>query len=145
MPANHADVQHSFVLPKPVDQVFALFDPIAEKDWVPGWDPEPVHPPELSLHQASVFFLSRGEHREIWTVLRHDPKRHVAEYLATTPDHQQRWITVQCASVEGGTRVEVRYRVTALSDAGREALAQFDASFIRAWEAPVAAALGIGN
>lgn len=140
---SRKDVAHSFVVPKPVGQVFGLFDPIAEKEWVPGWDPQPVHPAELSLEVASVFHLERGDHKEIWTVLRHDPKMHVAEYLATTPDYQQRWITVECETVEGGTKVNVRYRVTALSDAGRKDLAEFDASYIRAWEAPVAAALGI--
>lgn len=143
MNANFADVRHSFVVDAPLDAVFALFDPIAERDWVPGWNPEPIHPPELSLDEASVFALQRGGRREIWTVLRHDPKRHVAEYLATAPGHQQRWITVACETVEDGTRVNVRYRVTALSPEGNEDLAQLDAAFIRAWEAPVAAALGI--
>lgn len=140
---TYADVRHEFVVARPVDEVFALFDPIAEKDWVPGWDPQPVHPAELSLDEASVFTLDRAQGREVWTILRHDPRANVAEYLATTPNYQQRWITVECETIDGGTLVKVRYRVTALSSAGRNDLAEFDESFIRSWEAPVAKALGI--
>lgn len=143
MTRSHAAARHQFVVQAPISRVFALFDPIAEKDWVDGWDPLPVHPAELSLDQGSVFFLERDGRREIWTVLRHDPQRHVAEYLATSPDHQQRWITVRCGKQKGGTRVDVQYRVTALSQDGIHALETFDASHIQAWEAPVARALGL--
>lgn len=138
-----ADARHQFVMPKPVDQVFALFDPIAERDWVPGWDPDPVYPDELSLEDGSVFFLERDGRRETWTVLRHDPENHVADYLVNSPDYQQRWISVECSETPEGTLVAVRYRVTALSPDGAADLAKFDTDFIREWEAPVAKALGL--
>lgn len=140
-----AAARHDFFMPRGIDEVFALFDPIAEKDWVPGWDPEPVHPAELSLEEGSVFFLQRPDNgaREIWTVLRHDPAEHQADYLATDPDHQQRWIRVNCVAEEGGTRVFVEYRVTALAESGREGFDDFGPDFIKAWEAPVAKALGV--
>lgn len=137
------EARHQFVVPKPVDQVFALFDPIAERDWVPGWDPDPVYPGELSLEEGSVFFLEREGRRETWTVLRHDPEKRRAEYLVNSPDYQQRWITVDCSETPEGTKVAVRYRVTALSPDGVADLAKFDTDFIRAWEAPVVQALGL--
>lgn len=136
-------VTHEFQVDAPTDPVFALFDPIAERDWVPGWEPQAVAPPELSCEPGSVFFLDREHGREIWTVLSHDPRRHVAEYLATTPDFQQRWITVKCSEADQSTRVSVSYRLTALSDAGQAALADFTEADLRAWEAPVRAALGL--
>lgn len=143
MSKRHAAVRHGFVVNAPIPKVFGLFDPIAEKAWVDGWDPTPVHPAELSLEGGSVFHLDRGGRREVWTVLRHDPNRHVAEYLATSPDYQQRWITVRCTDAIDGTRVDVEYRITALSEAGERDLATFDASHIQAWEAPVAKALAL--
>lgn len=144
MTASRVAARHHFLVPAPVARVFALFDPIAEKDWVDGWDPLPVHPQELSLEAGSVFFLDRDGRREVWTVLRHDPVAYVAEYLATTPDYQQRWITVRCTTEADGTRVDVEYRITGLSTEGRREMESFDASHIRHWEAPVAKALGLG-
>lgn len=138
-----AVARHQFVVPKPVDQVFGLFDPIAEKEWAAGWDPEPVYPAELSLEASSVFLLDRGDDKEVWTVLRHDPVAHVAEYLATSHNYQQRWITVKCETVAEGTRVDVEYRVTALSAEGVRDLGKYNSDYIKAWEEPVAKALGL--
>lgn len=142
---HRSTLAHQFHVAAPIDKVFGLFDPITEQDWVPGWNPIPVHPDTLSLEATSVFFLDREHGREIWTVLRHDPVTHVAEYLATTPEHQQRWITVNCHPETNGTRVDVEYRVTALSEQGRDALETLGNDFIRGWEAPVNAALGIAS
>src|SRR5690606_24110471 len=63
---NHAVIRHRFVVRKPVEQVFGLFDHIAEKDWAEGWEPIPVHPRTLALQEGSVFLLERDTHREIW-------------------------------------------------------------------------------
>lgn len=142
---SRANARADFYLAAPVDKAFGLLDPIAEKDWVPGWDPEPVHPPRLSLEEASVFFLDRSDGREaeIWTVIRHDPARHEAVYLATAPGHQQRWIQVHCRAEDGGTRVFVEYRITALSEQGREDFDSVCPENLMEWQDAMSAALGL--
>lgn len=143
MNMTRADARHTFHVAAPINKVFALFDPIAEKDWVPGWDPESVYPDELSLEAGSVFFLEREGRKETWTVIRHDPVARQADYLVNSPEYQQRWISVSCEEDASGTLVNVRYRVTALSEDGAADLVKFNTDFIRAWEAPVAKALGL--
>lgn len=134
-----------FRVEKPVDRVFGLLDPIAEREWVPGWAPAAVHPEELSLEVGSVFHLERDGRREIWTVLRHDTRARVADYLATAPDFQQRWISVQCTPDGDGTEVEISYRVTALSALGAAALDDFGEEHLAHLETLLRAALGLDS
>ena len=144
---SRASARADFYLPAPVDKAFGLLDPIAEKDWVPGWNPDPVHPARLSLEEASVFLLDRGNgsEPEIWTVIRHDPARHEAVYLATAPGHQQRWIQVHCRAEDGGSRVFVEYRITALSEQGREDFDSIRPENLMEWRDAMSAALGLGT
>lgn len=140
---NRTVIRHDFHLPRLADEAFALFDPISERDWVPGWEPLSIYPPELSLEEGSVFTLERDHGSEIWTVLRHDTTARRADYLTTIPGFQQRWIRVRCEAEGSGCRVFIEYHVTALSETGRDAFTDFGPDALRAWEAPVAAALGI--
>lgn len=136
------EASHSFTVRGRVDDVFHLFDPVSERDWVDDWDPEPVYPEELSREAGSVFTLERDGRTAIWTTLRHDPVQHLAEYLVADPGYQHRWICVSCSDAGGGTtRVGVRYVTTALSPLGQQDIERYGVEFLKAWEAPVQAAL----
>ncbi|MCG8435425.1 MAG: hypothetical protein MJA83_15490 [Gammaproteobacteria bacterium] len=140
--SRRKEVSHSFVIEGPVDQVFGLLDPVSERDWVDDWDPAPVFPEELSRDAGTVFTLERDGRTAVWTVLRHEPTQHVAEYLIAEPEYQHRWIYVSCSGeTENTTRVSVRYVVTALSDAGQEDMSRYGAEFLRAWEEPMRVAI----
>ena len=132
------EARHSFLINGKIDQVFGLFDPVSERDWVDDLDPIPVFPEELSRDAGTVFTLERDGRTAVWTVLRHSPADHVAEYLVTEYDYQHRWIFVSCTpETADTTRVAVHYVTTALSAAGQQDVGRYGETFLRAWEQPV--------
>ncbi len=136
------EASHSFAVQGQVDQVFHLFDPVSERDWVDDWDPRPIFPEELSRAAGTVFTLERDGRTAVWTVLRHEPTQHLAEYLVAEPGYLHRWIYVSCsAETETTTRVSVRYVTTALSPAGQQDIRRYGEEFLQAWEAPVQTAI----
>lgn len=129
-------------------EAFPLFTPEGERAWVPGWDPEPVHAPEGSLSRdGTVFRTTHGDEETVWLVQRIDPAQGAADYVRITPGNRLGTVHVRCADDgEGGTVVEVGYRLTALSQAGEEALEaitpeRFDAD-IRGWQVAIEELLG---
>lgn len=134
------EVSHIFNLEGPIDQVFRLFDPVSEREWVDDWDPTPIYPAELSRAEGTVFTLARDGRTAVWTVLRYSPVQHVAEYLVTEYDYQHRWIYVSCsAETDQTTQVTVRYVTTALSPDGQQDLARYGKEFLQAWQEPAQA------
>jgi len=134
------ETSHIFSLEGPVDRVFALFDPVSERDWVDDWDPTPVFPAELSRDEGTVFKLERDGRTAVWTVLRYSPTQHVAEYLVTEYDYQHRWIYVSCsAETDRTTQVTTRYVTTALSPEGQQELGRYGKEFLKAWKEPAQA------
>jgi len=140
--SRRREASHIFSVQGQVDEVFHLFDPVSERDWVDDWDPQPVFPEELSRTAGTVFTLDRDGSTAIWTVLRHEPTQHLAEYLVADAGYLHRWIYVSCSAVsEDTTRVSVRYVTTALGPAGQKDIERYGEEFLKAWEAPVQAAL----
>jgi hypothetical protein len=136
------EASHTFHVQGHIDQVFGLFDPVSERDWVDDWDPEPVFPEELSRATGTVFILQRDGRTAVWTILRHDPAQHVAEYLVAEPEYLHRWIHVSCSATDDShTSVTVRYVTTALSDEGRQDLRRYGKEFLLAWKDPVQEAI----
>ena len=140
--SRRREASHIFSVQGQVDQVFHLFDPVSERGWVDDWDPQPVFPEELSRTAGTVYTLERDGRTAVWTILRHEPTQHVAEYLVTDADYLHRWIYVSCSAVTTGTtRVSVRYVTTALSPAGQQDIERYGEEFLKAWEAPAQAAI----
>ena len=136
------EATHTFEVQGHVDDVFGLFDPVSERDWVDDWDPQPVFPLELSRETGTVFTLVRDGRTAVWTVLRHDPKEHVAEYLAAEVGYLHRWIYVSCSALENeNTAVTVRYVTTVLGEDGQKDLERYGKDFLLAWEGPVQTAI----
>jgi len=131
------EASHIFSLDGPVDQVFGLFDPVSERDWVDDWDPTPIFPQDLSRAEGTVFTLERDGRTAVWTILRYSAVQHVAEYLVTEYDYQHRWIYVGCsAATDQTTEVTVRYVTTALSPTGQQELGRYGKEFLEAWKEP---------
>ena len=136
------EASHTFRVQGQIEQVFGLFDPVSERDWVDDWDPQPVFPEELSRETGTVFTLQRDGRTAVWTVLQHDPAQHVAEYLVAEPEYSHRWIHVSCCATDDAlTTVFVRYVTTALSKAGQQDLHRYGKDFLLAWKAPVQEAI----
>lgn len=124
-----------------------LFTPEGERDWVPGWDPEPVHAPDGSLsREGAVFRTTHGGEETVWLVQRVDASEGAADYVRITPGSRLGTVHVRCADDgEGGSTVEVGYRLTALSPVGEQALEAmtreaFEAD-IRGWQTAIEALL----
>ena len=136
------EASHSFSIRGHVDQVFGLLDPVSEREWVDDWDPIPVFPEELSRAAGTVFKLLRDGRTAVWTVLKHSPETHAAEYLITEYKYQQRWIRLRCeAEDDANTRVFVHYVTTALSTDGQADIRRYGEQFLQAWQEPIQAAI----
>lgn len=106
----------SFELSAPPEQVFPLFTPLGECDWVPGWQPDFVHPKDGRLEEDQVFVTAAGGETTLWSVVRADPSAHAAEYLRITPGSRLGRVTVGVEPSESGSRIAVRYALTALEE-----------------------------
>lgn len=140
---------HSFEIDLSMSDVFSLFTPEGEKEWVPGWDYENVMG-NTQLSEDDVFVT--GSHdfavdRAVWIVKRHDPTAHLVQYYRVEPNEKVGTVTVECdESGEGRTRVTVTYKWTALTEAGEEFVASYDedihAEFIEEWRELLLAYIG---
>jgi hypothetical protein len=142
----HIDRHATLHLPMPPAEAMPYFTPEGERAWVPGWDPVAIHAPGGSLSAAGAVFTTAADGEEtLWLVLGVDVDAGVAEYVRITPGNRLGTVHVRCrADGDGGTLVDVDYRLTALSVAGEAALAaiapQEFAAKIDGWRAQIEAA-----
>ena len=57
----------------PIQTVFELFSPLGERAWVPGWNPELLHPSNVSWGQGQIFRTREETGEAIWIVTRPRP------------------------------------------------------------------------
>lgn len=125
-------------------EVFPLFCPTRELDWVPGWELDWVIS-NSGLAERNCVFQTPGKPEEnlapaVWVITRHDPRSLELEMLKFTPGHT---VTRLEASMEddgeGGTLATVTYEHTAIGPRGEEFVAHFTEAhyrrFMRNWEA----------
>lgn len=143
----HIERSTTIRLPIEPARALPLFTPEGERAWVLGWDPEPLHAPGGSLsREGAVFRTTHGGEETVWLVQRLEMSQGVADYVRMTPGNRLGTVHVRCTDDgEGGSNVEVGYRLTALSEAGEEALGAitreaFEAD-IRGWRVAIEALL----
>jgi hypothetical protein len=120
----HIERHATLRLPMPPAEAMPYFTPEGERDWVPGWDPVPVHAPGGSLSAAGAVFTTAADGEEtLWLVLGVDFAAGIAEYVRITPGNRLGTVHVRCHAESDGTRVEVDYRLTSISEAGAAKLA----------------------
>ncbi len=141
--ANHIERAHTIELRGPREEIFPLFSPLGEKQWVPGWDPTMHYPPTGESTEGAVFTTSQGgEPDTIWSIVEYEPRDFRVKYLRVTPGSRVAVVEVQCdAAPEGTTRVRVAYTFTALSEEGNKYLADFTEpyyrDYIESWRAAI--------
>jgi hypothetical protein len=112
------------VVEAPVDAAFALFSPVGEKAWVPGWEPEILHPPGSTWEPGLVFRTRDGEREVVWLVSSLDRLKHEVEYHRVEAGQHVARVRVACAARSPRqTEVRVRYLFVGLSDAGNRQIA----------------------
>lgn len=113
-----------FTLPVAPGDAFELFSPLGEKRWVPGWDPELIHPPGVSWERGLVFRTREERGDAIWVVTALDRERHEVEYHRVEAGRYVARVQVGCAAQGAGqTHVHVAYTFVGLSAVGNEDIA----------------------
>ncbi len=78
-----------------------------------------------------VFTTGAGDNQTFWGLVDYDPQRYLARYARVTPASRFGFVEVACSPQGAGTRVEVTYTFTALTDAGNAFLDQFSEAAFR--------------
>jgi len=143
----HVKRTGSLSLPATRERVFPLFTPEGERMWVPGWQPQYLHPDRPSNEAGAVFRTNHGGEETIWLVIRYAPDEGIATYGRFTPGSRLGTVHVECAEESpSDTRVTVTYELTALSEGGTEVLqaltAEAYASMLDHWRELILPILG---
>jgi hypothetical protein len=138
----------------PLDEAFALFGPIREKDWSEGWDPELIDPADELVQERMVFttqsHFGQEEPDDVWIVSAYSLGDSFIEYTVFAHEHVH-WIEVVCESIAGGaqTRAEITYTYLGLTDRGnslnKQALEQIFERDLRDWEEAINHFLATGE
>jgi len=119
----------SFHLGAAPSDVFPLFTPLGERDWVPGWNPVFVHPSSGEIEENQVFLTREGDESTLWSVVRLDPERREVEYLRVTPGSRIARVEIRVSPCSEGSAVEIGYLWTALTARGRGQVEDFERGF----------------
>ena len=149
-PARSIELSGGFTVAGTVDVVFELFSPLGEKAWVPGWDPEIIHPPGVAWARGLVFRTREERGEAIWIVTALDRRRHEVEYQRVEPGRCVARVSVACsAPSEQETDVRVSYAFVGLSPAGNGDIARMSTESyeekMRRWQGWIAGHLAVGR
>jgi len=133
------ELKGSLTVAAAVEQAFELFSPLGEKLWVPGWDPELLHPEGVAWAQGQLFRTREERGDAIWVVTTLDRSRHEAEYHRIEPGRYVARVRVRCeARGPARTEVQVSYQYVGLSPAGNDEIGKMSAADyeakMRRWE-----------
>jgi hypothetical protein len=131
----------AFKMAIPVAELFPLFSPEGEKQWVPGWEYENVMG-QTELSEDYVFLTKTHDHRTtdaIWIVKRYDPESHFVQYYKIEPGDKVGVVTVMCTDLGfSTTRIQVTYTYIAVSPIGERFIDEFTEGtyeeFIGEWQ-----------
>jgi hypothetical protein len=126
----------AFELSVPAERAIGLFTPEDERLWAEGWDPR-YPDPDAEPTAAGTAFTTTGEHGALfWLITGSEALS--KSYARFDPRGIVALIEVACTPApEGSTRVEVTYRLTAVHDAARAEIADFEGgydAYLTAWK-----------
>jgi hypothetical protein len=127
----------------PAVRAFAFFTPEGERAWVPGWEPEYLHPPfpSTSPGPGTVFRTRHDGQENLWVVTAFDESGAI-DYARLTAGSRVGSVHVRLrAAGDDACDVEITYRLTSLSLDGDRLLAAMSAdafeAMLRQWEATI--------
>ena len=107
----------SFELDTTPEEAQPLFTAPGEKIWIPIWDP--VILSGDGYEKGTAFVTSNHGHTTYWLVTDYDTGAKHAQYVRVTPGANTGTVDVSITSSgNGGSTVNVAYRLTGLSPAG---------------------------
>lgn len=138
----------AFTVDLPVQEAFLLFDPLAEKKWVTGWNPDFIFPSDGQIREKMVFLTKprfEGEPKYQWIVMKYDATDHIVAYSVSTPERIW-FVEVRCRAWGNISKATVRYTYVALTNQGAKknemALQQMFADKLMDWQDAIHKYLG---
>jgi hypothetical protein len=133
--AQHFTRTQNIHLSASPNRVFPLFDPIGEKQWADGWEPEIIYPLSGEVEEGMVF--TTGSHDEvqvIWSILAFDAAKWRISYLRVTSGSHVARIDIRCEDhLDETTRTSISYTFTALTERGNDYVAKFTEEHYQEW------------
>ncbi len=126
----------------PPEKVFPLLCPVREADWVPDWRYRLVHSRSGVAELGCVFTTPNEDGSEtVWTCVAYDPPRGI-RYAWVWPQMIATLLEIEVRlAPEARSQVHIRYRYTALSEAGARELGRYDRAWfeakMRGWESAI--------
>ena|SRR5690242_20969872 len=142
--AQQVTRSHVILVPAPVDRAFPLFEPLGEKLWVHGWNPDMLYPASGVAQEGTVFTTQHAnEPVKVWTIITYEREQAHVTYINVLPQAYTSCIDVRCES--NGTEASsvcVSYTLTALSPHGNEYIERFTGehhyqAYISSWETAI--------
>jgi hypothetical protein len=101
-------------------EAFALFSPEGERLWVPGWQPELLHPQGSDWAEGQVFRTREEFGDAVWVVSTLDRANcHVVYYRVEAKRYVAR-IEVKAIAAKGSSKILVAYSFVGLSEHGNK-------------------------
>jgi hypothetical protein len=122
-------------LPAAVQHVFPLFEPLGEKHWVAGWNPEMLYPPSGEASIGTIFTTQHAdEPTRVWTIITYERELAHVTYFNVLPGSHTSWIDVRCepAGMQAST-ARITYTLTALTPQGNSYLDAFTQEYYQTW------------
>ena len=119
-PRAHAERSFTIRLSAPLDEVFPLFGPLAEREWSPQWNPHFLSPLDGSgIARGAVFTTTDERSEQIWVLTAYEPEQGHISYCIFWPGFVVSELDIRVRkSGADASFAEVRYRHTALSPEG---------------------------
>lgn len=141
--AQRVTRSHMIHVSAAVDRAFPLFEPLGEKLWAHGWEPEMLYPASGVAKVGTVFSTQHvDEPAKIWTIIAYEREQAHVTYVNVLPDVYTSRIDVRCEP-DGteASHVCVTYTLTALTPQGNEYIERFTQehyqAYILSWEAAI--------
>ena len=116
------------------DEVFALMCPVREHDWIEDWRTNAIWSNSGLVEDGCVFTTPLPSEAEdepadeaVWIATRHDAGARQLELVKLVPKQTVTRLRIAVSPTESGSALSVSYELTALSQAGREAVARHTA------------------
>jgi hypothetical protein len=128
IPAPRLERTYTQIIQAEPARVFPLLCPEMETRWLPGWTYRMIHSVSGVAEPGAVFETPHAAGRTLWVVTAHEPATRVA-FVRWQPDDLVVELDIRLAPhsltdpVRQGTRVDIRYRWTAVGPAAPAALA----------------------
>lgn len=140
--AKHVKCAGSIRVEGAPDDVFSLFTPVREAEWIEGWAINVMHSESVLVNdEGAVFTTNIGGSYTVWIVTHSDAAARTIQYARITPHVQAVIIDVACTEhSEVESEVKVSYTLTGLSEAGNQRIEAFAATYeamMGEWQAAV--------